>query len=270
VALAGAVAFIALSSSPMAKADAQSSDAAISQGYQTKAADIEAGDLVSLDPSNQAYIELANSARTRLLLGVVEDKPLVALSTSVNQVQVTTGGVAPALVSDMNGAIQLGDKVTTSPINGVGMKATTTAEIVGTAQEDLSAVKTVPFSIKDTHGNKRTVRIGMIPIQVSVAYYTVSSGQTTSTLPSFVQQTANAVAGHSVSAVRSMISLLVVLLGVASAGVILYSSIRSTIVGVGRNPLAVKSIRRGLYEVALMTAGILLAMVISVYFVLVT
>lgn len=265
---AGALLTVAFVSLAVPVVSAQSSNVAISQGYQTASLDMKPGDLVSLDAQKQGYVQLANIDGASSLIGVVESKSLLALRNSADQVQVVTGGTAPALVSDINGAVLIGDRIAVSPIDGIGMKATTNAEVVGIAQESPESAKTVPLSVADKYGNRRTVHIGLIPVQVGVTYYTGTNGQASTVIPTFLQRLANTIAGHTVSVARILVSILIIVLGFTSAIVILYASVRSSMVSVGRNPLAARAIHKSLLEVVLVAIGILLAMVLGIYAVL--
>src|SRR5690349_3509958 len=121
--------------------------AAISQGFQTSETSIRAGALVSFERGNSARVELANRERVEQLAGVVSDRPLIALSSGSSETQVVTQGVTSVLVSTVNGDIKAGDKITASPINGVGMKAESSTQVIGTAQEDLSSKQTQEVTI---------------------------------------------------------------------------------------------------------------------------
>jgi hypothetical protein len=166
------------------------------------------------------------------LAGVVTSQPLVELSTSDQKsVQVAVGGTAQALVSDINGAVQVGDKIAASPISGVGMKAVTSAEVVGSAQSSLSSVHTVTQNVTDKTGKTVTVKIGLIPIGVSIGFYSASSGGTLGEfIPPFLQNLANAVSGKAVSPLRVLISLLALILGSITVIVMLNSAIHSSII----------------------------------------
>lgn len=242
---------------------------AISQGFQTNEANLSPGALVSLEAQNQARIQLANTNRTDQLVGVVGDKPLLELSTNAAEVQVVTSGVTSTLVSNINGDIKAGDKVTTSPINGVGMRATKSTEIVGTAQQDFSNISTNEFTLTDRDGKSQVVRTGLLPVQINVTYYAVTQEEK-SFLPVFLQQIANSVAGRDVSVARILISLLVLMLGFVSTGVILYSSVQSSIISIGRNPLSERAVHKSLIQVGATATGILLIMVIAIYLILTT
>ena len=199
------------------------------------------------------------------LVGVVGDKSLVELSGGAVGVQVVTTGVTPVLVSDINGSIDTGDKITASPIEGVGMKATGNTMIVGTAQADLNSVDTTTRTITDKKGVKHEVHIGLLPIEVSVAYYTATSGNSSQYVPQFLQGLANNIAGKDVSPVRVMIAGLIVLLIFLSVTVLLYSAIRSSLLSIGRNPLSENAVRKGLAEVGITVVAILALAVLGIY-----
>jgi hypothetical protein len=239
----------------------------ISQGFQTNETNLTPGALVSFESENQGRVELANTDRVSQMVGVIGDNPLVSLSGDTNEAQVVISGIAPALVSNINGHIKSGDKITASPINGVGMKTTASTQIVGTAQEDFSNIQTRELTITDKQGQKQVVRAGLLPIQVNVTYH-AQPNENRTFLPAFLQQIADSIAGREVPVFRVLIGLLVLLLGFVSAGVILYSSVQSSIISIGRNPLSEKAVHKSLLQVAATAIGILLVMVIAIYLIL--
>lgn len=261
----GLCAFVAIFSAGVVFA-AQDSNA-IAQTFQTKEK-LVAGALVSLQQNSPRVVEASNTSRVGQLVGVVADKPLVEFSDGASSISVVTSGTTEALVSDINGTVNTGDKITASPINNVGMKATDPANVVGTAQGNLAKVKTTEYTIKDKDGVSRTVHIGLIPVQVNVTFFANASG-IQSYIPGFLQDAANALAGKEVSPVRVLASLLLAILALVSVTVLLYSSVRSSIISIGRNPLSEKAVHKGLFEVGGVIVGILLAAFGAVYAILV-
>jgi hypothetical protein len=245
------------------------STAAISQGFKTNETDLAPGALVSLTSGSQSTVQLSNTDRVNQLIGVIGDKPLIELSNNDKEAQVVISGTTLALVSDINGDVKAGDKITASPINGIGMRADTSALVAGTAQTDLSTVTTANRSINDKQGKSQTVKVGALPVQINVTYY-VSPEDKNTFLPPFLQSLANSVAGKDVSPVRVLVSTLVLIFGFLSIAVLLYSSIRSSIISIGRNPLSEGAVRKSLFEVGATALGILLVMLIAIYLVLST
>lgn len=246
-------------------ASAQSSSA-IAQGFTVDngKGDIVAGALVSVKTGTQS-VELATADTTDQLVGVVDQSPLLVLSGGSQEAQVVLGGTANVLVSDINGPIKAGDHITTSPIVGVGMKATSDTRIVGVAQSDLDASKAQTQTINDSNGSQHTVHIGRVATQISLANYQAPGSNF---LPPFLQDIANNVAGRQVSVVRVLISTVVVLISFVGMAIFIFSAARSAMISIGRNPLASASIRRSLYQVGAITVGTWGATLLACYLIL--
>jgi hypothetical protein len=244
---------------------AAQSNSAIAQQFQTTEKDITVASLVGTQQGKANSIELATAKHANRLVGVVSDYPLIELSNGESGVQVVTSGLTKVLVSDLNGAIAAGDKITISPIEGVGMKAMDDTTIVGTAQAALTDTQTK--TIKDIAGKDVPVHIGLIPVQVGVVSYNAENGKKT-IIPSFLQEVANNVAGRNVSAVRVLMAALILLLLFVSVTILLYSAVRSSIISIGRNPLSERAVRKSLLQVGLTVLGVLSFAVALVYIVL--
>jgi hypothetical protein len=244
-------------------------DAAISQGFSTNENSLPAGTLVSQQPAAENFIESANSDRAKELVGVVANQPLVELSSGA-EIQVVVSGITQTLVSNINGPIKAGDRITPSPIKGVGMKAVSSAQVVGIAQADLNESGAQTLTVTDQAGQSHSIKTGLVPVQVGIAYYagSQSSAPTASYVPPAMQSLANNFAGKNVSPIRVMAAGLILILGFISISTLLYSSVRSGISSLGRNPLAGGAIRRGLAEVAVLDVGILILTIIATYVIL--
>lgn len=241
-----------------AAATAQSG--AISQAYPTSATNLGEGVLVSLVSSGSSQVEAATTGNASRLVGVAADKPLLELSNgSKSSVQVVVGGSAQVLVDDANGPVQAGDRITVSPLAGVGMKAIGASEIVGTVQKPLSAVKTVTEQATSKDGKAVTVHVGLLPVAVNVAYYSAASsvGSVSAFVPPFLQNLANAVVGKQVSPLRVLIGTIALLLGFFAVITMLYVGVRSGVISLGRNPLAADALRRGMIDVLIAALGVL-------------
>lgn len=246
-------------------AHAQNS-AAISQGFATSETNLATGALMSLSAEGESIVRLANQDNAEELIGVMGDKALLALDTK--QVQVVTNGVTQTLVSDINGSVRSGDRITASPISGVGMKATESSIVIGTAQADLTDDVSKPTTISGNNGDQ-TVRIGSIPAQINVTFYETPADRN-SALPPFLQDFASGIAGHEVSPVRIILSALILLLALISIAVLLYSAVQSSIISIGRNPLSESAVHKSLWQVGGIVTGILLLTVIAIYLILIT
>ncbi len=241
----------------------------IAQGFITDDPGIVSGALVSFKKGTAKTIELATVDNLDRLLGVAGQDSLIELSGGSGTVQVVTTGQGTILVSDINGAIKVGDKITASPIAGVGMKALTSTLVIGTAQANLSDVKSDTRSVTDRSGKKQTVHIGAIPIQVDKVFYQASQDQN-SYVPPVLQDFANNLVGRPVSPARVLISGFLILFVFVTVIVLLYSSVRSSIISIGRNPLSQNAVRKSLLQVGLTIFGVMAFTVIIIYLILTT
>jgi hypothetical protein len=246
---------------------------AIAQGFTADSTDIVQGTLVSIVSGTKSSVVPAAPSSAARLVGVASTKPLVELSNSASaSVQIVTGGVTDALVSNANGPVLAGDKITISPVSGIGMKATASAEIIGVAQADLASVKSVSESVQSTTGKSLAISVGLVPVAISVGYFSAEStaGTISSFVPPVLQNLANAIAGRSVSPWRVLSAALALLLGFGMAAVMLITAIRNGLISVGRNPLARGSLLRALMDVIIASLGVLAVTVVAVYLLLTT
>ncbi len=240
---------------------------AIAQSYAIEgdAKNFVSGVLVSTKENSDNIVELATSGTAHRMVGVVTNDPLVELSSGNTETQVASSGTVPVAVSDINGSIKAGDKITASPIAGVGMLASGNDQVVGTAQNNFEANKAKSQEIKDNSGDKHTVHIGRVSLQVGISFYQAPSS---GFIPPVIQGLANSVAGRQVSFIRIMACIALLLLAIASAAALLYGAVKSGLISIGRNPLAAKEIRRGLLQVGATITLILGLAIVASYIIL--
>lgn len=253
----------------MSSLSAQGVVSSIAQGFQTNDANVKTGAVVSLKAGSPNTVELSTIKNLPEVIGVVGSSSLIELSDGVTSVKIVTSGTTPTLVSDINGTIRTGDRITTSPIAGVGMKATTSGLVIATAQSNFSNAASEMRTVKDKSGKDQAVRIGAVRAQIDKVYYE-APGDQNSFLPPAWQDFANNVAGHQVSPIRVMLASLlgVVLFGVIA--VLLYSAVRSSIISIGRNPLSEPAVHKSLLQVGISILGVLVFAAIVIYLILTT
>jgi hypothetical protein len=240
----------------------------IAQGFQTSDASVVSGALVSLKDTPNT-VELATPGNSQAIIGIAGSKSLIELSSGTGSVQVVTNGTTEALVSDINGKVKTGDRIAASPIAGVGMKATDSGVVVGTAQADLVNVTNSNETITDKKGKKVIVKIGSIPVQVDKVFYQAPT-DTNSFLPPVLSDFASSIAGHQVSPIRIVAAALLIALLFVAVTILLYSSVHSSIISIGRNPLSEQAVHKSLLEVGLTIVGVLVFTIIVVYLILTT
>jgi hypothetical protein len=275
--LTGSLAYAATSGSSSSAKDKSAATATGGggnvQGYAADSA-LQIGTIVQLEGGSTAKVGAATSKNMNQMYGVVVDPHQLSLTLSSDKVgnesYVATSGTYDVLVSSQGGAINTGDYVTLSAIDGVAMKAGTDEPTVfGRAAAGFSGKTGVgSVALKDVTGQQtQTVTLGVIPVAIDIQR-NPNKKSTKADVPPVLQRIGQAIAEKPVSAVRIYLSVAVTTLCIIIAIVVLSSGIRSSIIAIGRNPLSKKSIFRGLLEIILTSFLILIIGLFTVYLLL--
>ncbi len=138
----------------------------LAEVYATNDLGLEGGDLVELDPNLTAGVQKTSHAQNMGVLGVVSTKPSKVIGgrdgEGASGVPIALTGRAPVKVSTMNGEIEKGDLLTTSPIPGVAMKATSAGYMVGRALTEYSGeeIGSVLSFVETHYANPNTSEFG--------------------------------------------------------------------------------------------------------------
>lgn len=228
---------------------AGASSANISHSYQATAA-ITNGSLVSLDPKRTDYVQPANTGNGVRLIGVAvaSNDSLIAVDAASGKVQVATTGNANTLVSTLNGDIRVGDQIAVSPLNGVGMKALSGSRVIGLAQTAFNSHTdgATAKRITDKYGRSSTVQLGYVRVSIAIG---ISNSNGSGVVLNNLQKVVQTLTGHTVSTPRITISIVVVIAALVALITLTYASIYSSIISVGRNPLAKYAVFRTLGSV---------------------
>ena len=93
---------------------------------------LEAGDVVAIDPSQPAGITKSSASYQTNLLGIVSTAPGIILGpTADNAYPVALSGRVPVKITEENGAIHVGDMLTSSSRAGYAMRATSAGAVIG-------------------------------------------------------------------------------------------------------------------------------------------
>lgn len=241
---------------------------ALAQSFTTTDNSLVAGTVVSLKSGSTNVVQKSTPGHESLLLGVTASRPLVSLGSGKQQAQVVVSGLTPTLVSDINGDIKIGDKITVSPLEGIGMKAMQSVETVGTAESSLSSSQTTTQTVTDKNGKSVQVKVGLVSVQVDVAYYQASQSKLSGFVPSFLVNVGSSIAGKDISPLRVLVGFCSLLLGFVIAGVTLQAGVRAGIISLGRNPLASGILRRSLLDVLATSLGLLAITAMAFYLIL--
>ena len=238
---------------------ASASSANLSHSYHSTGT-VPNGSIVSLDPKRSDYIQAADLTNGQRLLGVsvAQDDSLLAVDASSETVQVATTGTASTLVSNVAGPIAVGDQIAVSPFSGIGMKASPGARVIGLAQSALatSGSGVTSQTVKDTSGVSKQIIIGYVRINISPG--TNGSGSNVSSM-SGLQKFVHSLTGKTIPTSRIVIALVILIVTVITLIALIYGAIYSTIISIGRNPLAKYAVFRSMGTVlgmAGMTAAV--------------
>jgi hypothetical protein len=246
-------------------------DAVVTQSFQASE-NYSAGTVVARNNDDSGKVEPATPDSRGQIAGVItsRDNSFVSYSSSgENSVDVATSGSVPVNVTTINGDIKAGDQLTSSPISGFAMKATSAGKVVGRALADFSRstngaqIRTV----NDTSSKPVEVGVGQIAMTIEISDWAGPSGAQNvfvENLRSFGGQ----IAGKQVSASNAVIAAMVLAVGVLVSGIVLFSSVSASMHSLGRNPLSHKIIRRSLAQVIFIVVVLLSVSVAVAYLII--
>ncbi len=244
---------------------------AVTQGYGSDSV-LQKGMIVQLVNQDTTKVEPVTAETADRMHGVVvdaNDAP-VTLSNEGKKVFVATVGPFEVLASNQNGAVNPGDYVTISALQGVGMKAGNKEPmVIGKALSAFDGKTGVvgTTEVTDSAGAKKNVSIGRLSVDVTVARNPLLKGETPN-VPEFLRKASEAVAGKPVNAARIYLAMFIFGVTTIAAGSLMYAGVRNGLISVGRNPLSKKSIIRGMFQVILTGLIIFITGVFGVYLLL--
>lgn len=245
----------------------------VSQGYGTNT-QMQKGMIVMLNPKDSQKVQPLTNKTDKAMHGVVvaANDTVVSLGDDANksQVYVAANGKYDTLVSTQNGSIKPGDIISISALDGVGMKASAAETVIlGKALGSFDGKKNVSgtASLATTHG-KKDVSIGLVQVDIGISRNPLAVSVSGPPVPAFLRKTGDSIAGKAVSTVRLYISTAVLLTTMFMAGSLLYGGVRSSLIAIGRNPLAKKSIIRGLIQVVAFGLTIFVIGLVTIYLLL--
>ncbi|OGL22427.1 hypothetical protein A2707_03835 [Candidatus Saccharibacteria bacterium RIFCSPHIGHO2_01_FULL_45_15] len=244
------------------------------QGYSADAP-LDTGTIVQLAGKDANRVKIAMQSELQNMFGVVVDRNQLSMTITnealQNETFVAASGTYNVLVSTQGGAINTGDYVTLSAVNGVAMKAGTEEKtIFGRANGsfDGKGVTLGTTKLKDTTGKEnKTVTLGSIPVTIDIKN-NPNEKSTKVQVPEALERIGQAIAEKEVSAIRIYISMAITVISIIASIAILYSGIRSAIISIGRNPMSKKSIFRALLEIILTSILTLIIGLFAVYLLL--
>jgi len=242
--------------------------AATSRAYSS-AQPLANGTLVSLDASNANAVVEAVPDNSSHLLGVVVPDASSTLEFNAlgAAVQVAESGSAPVLVSDINGAIKAGDHVAISPVSGVGMKQTVAGVAVGIADSNFSIDGAITKTVTDKTRHNKSIHIAEVKVILGVGQFAPPQQRATF-IPAGLQTLSDTISGQATAPWRILSVMVLLLVVVVAIATIIYASIHSSLISIGRNPLSSPAIYRSLFQLVVVTVGLMFVALLGAYLVL--
>jgi hypothetical protein len=206
------------------------------------------GDIILFDSETNLFrrSEGVNDPR---VFGIVVENPTLLIETDESLVPVSESGRLYVNVTLENGAIESGDAIVTSSTPGMGMRGGEEhAYILGFAFEPFDGSEGVVEVLDDGE----EVVLGTIAVDVRGGKNSIlfQENITDSELPRFSPDTGKVVARFGFAAIVALASI-------ALTFIAFLSSVRQSVISVGRNPLAKSSIR------SMVILNIVLALIVT-------
>lgn len=245
----------------------------VSTAYETDGS-VQKGMIVMLDPKNsKKVLPLSNKTDNAMQgVAVAANDTIVSFAGdgSVAQVFIATEGKYDVLVSTQNGPIKAGDIISVSALDGIGMKADAGQSVIlgkALGQFDGSTGALGSATLK-TNGGTKKVAIGLMQVDIGISHNPLAVSVTGPPVPAFLKKAGDAVSGKPVSTVRLYAALGVLFVTGFMTASLLYGGVRSSLVAIGRNPLAKKSILRGLIQVVVLGMIVFVIGLFAIYLLL--
>ena len=113
--------------------------------YNTSTTKPTPGEVICTSLVAQETVEACQTSYDKNVIGVVSTAPHLTMGMEIageNAIRMTLNGRVPVKISTENGAIQIGDYLTSSSQPGVAMKATKAGRVIGIALESYQSEKT--------------------------------------------------------------------------------------------------------------------------------
>ena len=242
---------------------AQFSDTTIAKTYLISGGIAEFGDLVSFDRTTQTF-HLTKEVNDSNIFGVVVTSPAIVFRTSTEGVPLVSSGEVYVQVTTINGPINAGDYITSSPIPGKGQKADPSAPfVIGTALDSFPVAPTntaTTVSTSTVDGGSIRVLLAIGP-KASDAEGSSGTGDATGD-PMAGLLNVLGVSTPLATLIKYALAALVVIGSIYVAFRNFGSNMKDSIISVGRNPLAKTSIQS---MVVLNTVLIVLVSVVGLF-----
>lgn len=232
---------------------AENTNTGVANYVEIKSGNVTTGTIISSQGTSYGLSKVPYDAQ---MIGVILLDPAVSidlLQTKRSYPYITTG-VTLVRVTTQNGAIKVGDPITTSTTPGVGMKGTQAGYILGTAQE--------------SYNEKDPKKVGSIFVNLNTRYVYPQSVSSTSRFFDIFNLTAAASYQQPSLFFKYAISAFLVIISFVIAFFSFGRIASNGITALGRNPLAARIIQLGIVLNVLITLSIVFAGLFMAYLII--
>ncbi len=193
----------------------------------------------------------------RTMFGIVDLNPSIEFTfgNTSDTSPVIADGTANVLVSGENGAIQPGDKITSSSSPGVGMKAVKSGFTLGVAEESFAGTTSDDTALISIRLNKEFTFAGDTPDSETIS----------DRLRNIVSLSAIAAFEEPTKVFKYVVAGAVLLLSIFASFILLGRTSQKGIEAIGRNPLAKNSIITSIFVNIVVSIIIIIAGVVGAY-----
>jgi F0F1-type ATP synthase membrane subunit c/vacuolar-type H+-ATPase subunit K len=225
----------------------------ITSTYEVSGQNVISGDLVSFNKSLNIY-EATKIEGDENMFGVIDTDPVVVFRRGVNNLPVVQLGEVFVNVTNINGAISIGDSLTSSSIEGKAQKLSDkNSYVLGTALQSFDGNSGTTTVFYD--GNELVV--GQIKVLLSIGPYLDSSIDEITPATIFVRESGEQETG--LETIFRYITAALFALGTVFVVLKTFGpNVGKGVVSIGRNPLAKRSIQ------AMVVFNIILILAISI------
>jgi len=236
-------------------------------GYFTDDAGLKPGMVVALSKDStpeESKVERASAENPFSIIGIAttpEDQS-VTIASEKEEVYVENSGEVTAYVSDVNGEVKKGDRLTISPLKGILSKSPEkSALILGIALEDASSKPAEEYQIQ-SDGSTKTAKV--VSMRINFDRKPGSNQDEDSPLESL----GKTLTGKNINEIRVVAAIIIFLIVLIAEASILYGAISSAITSLGRNPLARDIIKHELLRVVIIAFAVLVFGLGSIFLIL--
>lgn len=239
---------------------------AIIIGYLTDDPGLKTGMAVVISTAStpdQPKVERATPDTASKVVGITTsvENSLVVIASGKSQVYVETSDDVDALISDLNGNVSSGDSLSVSPLKGILMKADKSSDIVGIALENFSTASAKSYQYQNGKSSA-TTQVASLKIKFN------SKNPENDRQASSLERLGKSIVGKDVSELRVAMALIVFILILIIEGSTLYGAIASSVISLGRNPLASGLIKHELLRLVMAVFAVLIVGLGAIYIIL--